>query len=711
MKPPTRLRRWVLAVIAAAIVATGLVVAAPARADGLDDLCKTVPAPARPDYQVSGLVMDKPDLKNVPDAAPDPFKDPTVPISDVYGWAWRFTNYDLGCGNDFIRDPSAVATTASANFVMAWMATLTSWLASLQNMAHTGVFDWLQGVVTSVADILKERVLTVWLPLAAVVLSIVVVFTSRKASYADTMRRVGMLLGSILLAVVTLVLPKQAMGLANDAVETASGVAQAGFTSNAADLVAREAIYKTWLVGNFGSADSPIAQEYGPRLMSALTYTWSDVKRMEADPAAKAKIDEAKATEFKTIAEEVSKKDPTAYASLTGKTDTRLAPSTMGIVWVVLMGLFVAISSFIIVMAKLIMLGLILYGMVAPVVGVLKFSALQRVWDLFTAAVLNVVKFTVAAGLMTLVLSALSTAPVGVGWRMLLAIIATVIALMFTHPIKSFKAMAGMDANKSMVGSMLRRAIGTAVGTVIGNKVWDSKRLPEKDSQEETETSDAGEGTPAPKPQPVEPAYPPLGPPPPLHALPAGRGQQALEGTRTTAWAGYTAVDGRTRTLDPEVTGAPQRPELPTAPETQPRALPAGTRALPVQAGAAAVAGAAAGAAASNNHLSSDPATTDDAETWTGDASTSISAPTDPAVSVQPISMPRPAQSAEPVAGETAVVYPTGIIMTPESGLYRSAGSEVSSESGEYWRFNEPQVDENGQETWEPIYHAEEVNR
>ena len=50
---------------------------------------------------------------------------------------------------------------------------------------------------------------------------------------------------------------------------------------------------------------------------------------------------------------------------------------------------------------------------------------------------------------MTLVLSALSTAPVGVGWRMLLAIIATVIAIMFTRPVRSFKAMAGMDPNKS----------------------------------------------------------------------------------------------------------------------------------------------------------------------------------------------------------------------------------------------------------------------
>lgn len=702
MRSPTaaRARRWIFALVAVLIIAAGVVTDSPARADGLDDLCKSVPAPARPDYQVSGLVMDKPDLKDVPAAAPDPFKDPTIPISDVYGWAWRFTNYDLGCGNDFIRDPSAVATTASANFVMAWMATITSWLSSLESMAHTGVFDWMQGVVISVADILKDRVLTVWLPLAAVLLSIVVVFTSSRASYADTMRRVGMLVGSILLAVVTLVLPKQAMALASQAVDTAAGVAQAGFTSNAADLVTREAIYKTWLVGNFGSADSPVAKEYGPRLMSATTYTWSDVKRMEKDPATKADIDKDKATEFVYIATEVQKKDPTAYASLTGKTDTRTAPASMGVLWVVLMGLFVAISSFIIVMAKLIMLGLVLYGMVAPVIGVLKFSALQRVWDLFTAAVLNVVKFTVAAGLMTLILSALSTAPVGVGWRMLLAIIATVIALMFTRPIKSFKAMAGMDSSRSMVASMLKRVVGTAIGTAVGSKVWDSKKLPEKSSEEEKKAEGAEEATPA----PVEPSYPPLSPPRPLHALPVGaRQQQALDGTRTAAWAGYAAVDGRAQPAGQQVGGGEQRTELPPAPDQRPRALPVGTEAIPVRAVAA---GAVVGAAAAEGTRGTAAPTRE--ETWTHNPVSESAETTDPDVSVQPpISMPRPASPQAPAASAAAgVVYPTGILLAPDPSLYRSSSSDATSESGEYVRFNEPQVDGNGQETWEPIYRA-----
>lgn len=692
-----RHRRTIIALVGAMIVFCVLASSGPASADGLDDLCKTVPTPIRPDYQVSGMVMDKPDMKTVPNIAPDPFKDTSVPISDVYGWSWRFTNYDLGCGNDFIRDPSAVATTASANFVMAWMDTLASWLASMENMAHTGVFDWMQGVVTSVAGILRERVLTVWLPLAAVVLSIVIVFSSARAGYADTMRRVGMLLGSLALAVVTLVLPTKAMGLANNAVETASAVAQAGFSTEAADLVTRQAIYQTWLVGNFGSADSPVAQEYGPRLMSAQNYTWSDVKRMDADPGAKAKIDEAKATEYKTIADEVAKKDPTAYASLTGKTDTRVAPATMGVVWVVLMGLFVAISCFMIVMAKLIMLGLILYGMVAPVVGVLKFAALQRVWDLFAAAVLNVVKFTVAAGLMTLVLSALSTAPVGVGWRMLLAVIATVIALMFTRPVRSFKAMAGMDPSRSLVVSTLRRVVGTAVGTVAGNKLWDSQQIAGQDGNDAPEKGGhAEEGGQAP-PQPVEPSYPPLAPPTPLHALPVGTGtQHALDGSRATAWTGYAAVDGRSRPADHQLAGTSAAPELPTTPDQRPRALPAGAGAVPAVAGAAAVAAAAAA-----DRTRPAPVTTD-----VDDAATEpAAAPTDPDVPVQPpVGMPR---SVPATGTAAAAVYPTGIVLAPDPSLYRSPSKDAVSDSGEYLRFNEPQVDEHGHETWQPIYHAE----
>ena len=164
--------RW--SVIALLVLAGLLGPAAPAAAEPLDQICKQVPAPVRPDFQTAGLVMDKPDLAEVPDASPDPFKDPNVPISDVYGWAWRYTNYDLGCGADFIRDPNAVASTNIANIAMAGLATMTSAVNSVENMSRSASFDFLKPVVGSIADTLDERVLTVWLPLALLVVSVIV---------------------------------------------------------------------------------------------------------------------------------------------------------------------------------------------------------------------------------------------------------------------------------------------------------------------------------------------------------------------------------------------------------------------------------------------------------------------------------------------------------------------------------------------------------
>src|SRR5439155_1596202 len=158
----------------------------------------------------------------------------------------------------------------------------------------------------------------------------------------------------------------------DDGATAVSQAAQAGFNPRASDLITRESLYRTWLVGNFGSADSPTAVEYGPRLMSALTYTWSDVKRMGADAGAQKAIDKA-----------------------------------------------------------------------------------------------------MAAGAMILILGAIQHAPIGMGWRLLFAIVATVSAVMITKPVVSFKSMAGLDPTRHYVGSLLRQAGSTALGLVGGQKLSD----------------------------------------------------------------------------------------------------------------------------------------------------------------------------------------------------------------------------------------------
>ena len=107
-----RWRRLVTLLVMAVALGAGVVVASPASAMAWD-MCKDAPPPVRPDYGTAGLTTGPRDLSKVPDVAPNPFADKTIPISEVYGYAYRWTNYDLGCGNDFVRDPVAVTTTTS----------------------------------------------------------------------------------------------------------------------------------------------------------------------------------------------------------------------------------------------------------------------------------------------------------------------------------------------------------------------------------------------------------------------------------------------------------------------------------------------------------------------------------------------------------------------------------------------------------------------
>ena len=497
-----------------------------------------------------------------------------------------------------------------------------------------------------------------------------------------------------------LVFPVRATNLMDDGATAVSEAAQAGFSPRASDLITREAVYQTWLVGNFGSAESPIATEYGPRLMSALTYSWSDVKRMNADPSAQEAIDKAKAAEFKKIAAEVEKKDPAAYASFTGKTDTRTAGTILGGVWVLIMGFFVVLASVITVVARLIMIALVVAAPIVVVVGVVKYAVLQRMWDLFTAALVNIVKFTIAAGAMTLILGAIYTAPVGMGWRLLFAIVATVVAIMITKPVASFKSMAGLDPTRSYLGPLLRRAGGTAVGVVAGQKLSDSSG--DAGSPHDVSTTY--------RVQPVEPSMPPL--PPPTTAY-------VLQGSPASA----ARSDGRPALQSQSVAAAEQR-GLPTRVLADPNALPAGSPGdvadeppqrqpgtlVPLVAVAAArrpvvtehtavpatvePSGTGPPAIEPNDR----PVTSGGRAPLVAVADAGRPAAVDGARTVNPVdSEPAPRAVAPPVA------YPTGIVVQNDPGLYRT---DRALRIEEYLKFPEPHVDANGEETWTPLYRA-----
>jgi hypothetical protein len=209
-------------------------------------------------------------------------------------------------------------------------------------------------------------------------------------------------------------------------------------------------------------------------LMSATHYTWSDMKRISAEPTAKKGIDAAKAAEFKAVAKELETRDPAGYETFTGRGE-RTAPALLGVLVVLCMGLFIGLAMLMVLIGRVMMQGLALAAPLAAVLGVLPTHTpvLSRLWDLFTAAIVAVGKFVIAGGVMALVLAAIqANDDVGAGAKLFWVIVATVVGLVLTRPIRSFKTIVpGLDPNQSYLRTAMSGVasyVGTRVGTEDG---------------------------------------------------------------------------------------------------------------------------------------------------------------------------------------------------------------------------------------------------
>lgn len=458
-------RRILLALVALLLAVGGSVILSkPAMADGLG-ICSDAPPPIAPKSGLPGMLTSVP--ANIPDNAPDPFTDTHVSIGSVYGYNWKWANYDLGCGNDFLRDPTAVINTQSANSVLSLDSSVLASTAVIDQLSKAGSISWLSDIVATTASILRDPALKVWLPMALIALGAVVVWRSKKSTYAETMTTLLVVAAAVAMSVFTLLYPAQASNGVDKAVDTVATAAGSQFPTTATDAVTRESMYRTWLAGNFTDPDSSLAQQLGPKLMAATHYTWSDMKRMQSDPSAKKSIDRNKATAFKAIAKQIETESPASYEQFTGRGE-RTGPALLGFFVVIAMSLFLVIAAVMVLISRVIMQGLTMIVPLAALLGIFPGhrTVLARMWDLFTAALIAVAKFVLAGGVMTLVLGGIESANMNPIAKLFWIIVATVVAIVLTKPVRSMKTiMPGLDPNRSYIKETVGKIASLAAQT------------------------------------------------------------------------------------------------------------------------------------------------------------------------------------------------------------------------------------------------------
>ena len=346
--------------------------------------------------------------KRCPAVAPNPFaKDSTVAIADVYGYNFEWTVYDLGCGNDILRDPQAVAQTATAAMLIqipsSWVATL----SRVQDLVAASPMTWIQNMIAKINSDVGAKLWNVWFPITLVAAGAWIILRSRNAQYAETATALGAVLVVLAVSVFLLNYPTKASAAMDKMAASATDLASAPFEgTGSSDAVVRNVMYPQWLQGEFGSATSPTAVKYGPDLYWATHYTWSEYKQIRENAKNVKIIDDRKAAKFKQLAGEIETNDPTAYTHLTGKdSSSRIGAALMAYPFALAAVIYLLIALLMLAIAKVMLQAFVV---AAPIAGLLGahprgHTILMSVWDLFTAALVAVAKFALFAGLFGLV--------------------------------------------------------------------------------------------------------------------------------------------------------------------------------------------------------------------------------------------------------------------------------------------------------------------
>jgi len=445
----TRGRRPALLIITL-IVGAQAFIGAPAMAQipipGIED-CKDAPNPEHPGSGMVG-VLDPTPLNQG--------SDPSVYRQFGYaGQVWH--TYDLGCGPSGLRNPNAVVDTWTGNQVFNIGKNLVAATNGLHYaLLDGGLLEPFDNLVLTGTIALYDSVYAPLFGLVALLLAVVLFRSIWRGDLATIGRRGMWAIAAIWFASLTYLTPLTYTHVLDELLIDGTSAVQAGFFSEVGvderdqlpTLLHDTVIYRNWLRGEFGSATTPQAEQFGERLVGAQAWTKQDIDagRDPGDP-------QPKREEYQAVAEELS--STSVYGFFQGKDGSRMGAGFLATAQGFALSFFQLLAKATILLAQVLLRVLILIGPLIGLVAILHHEVLRQVGKALGAVIINVIVVAAMAGLHAFVLTELfdpanNVPPLA---QLLLAAVVTVIFMLIVKPVRRMWQM--MEMSVSAVGGAL----------------------------------------------------------------------------------------------------------------------------------------------------------------------------------------------------------------------------------------------------------------
>jgi hypothetical protein len=441
--------------------------------------CLTPPTPSTPDSGLAGWFAERPASSTKPGPQG---------IYSQYGYAgYAYTTYDLesGCASTLIDPEYKFETTVSnGEFMVATSIIGASNALRERAWDPQSLWGWADPLVEQATRSIYEKVFSVFGVLTLAVVGLYLLWRSRQADMGAATTTAGWAILVMVAVTAIAAWPVRSANLADQTLITTLGVVhdavgprpQDGDQTpgcklgkadacednrppavRASDTSTDTMLYRNWVRGLLGSADSTTAQKYGRALYDARSLSWDEAQRIRDNPDTREATLKAKNTQWEKVAEQVKQEDPEAYEYLQGVNGMdRIGAGFIAVLASLMFAMFDLTASILVLLGFLIFRWAVIAAPILGTVGLLRpaSSGIRRLGNAVVAAIFNIAIFGTGAAVYLFAVDLIMNTATLPGWlQVVLVWLCGVVGWLLLRPYRRITQLGGKDGTAAIVSA------------------------------------------------------------------------------------------------------------------------------------------------------------------------------------------------------------------------------------------------------------------
>ncbi|MET8147424.1 MFS transporter [Actinoplanes sp. NPDC049668] len=446
--------------------------------------CLKAPTPSTPDSGLAGWFVERPESSKL---------NGPQGIYSQYGYAgYSYTTFDLdgGCASTLTEPGSKFETTvANGEFMIATAVIGASNALRERAWDPEQLWGWADPLVDQATKAVYEKVFSVFGVITLAVVGLYLIWRSQQADMGAATTTVGWAILIMVAVTAIAAWPVKSANIADQTLITTLGVVhdavgprpQTGNTTScklgdseacqdnrppavrASDTSTETMLYRNWVRGLLGSADSTTAQKYGRALYDARSISWREAERIRQNPDTRPAILSGKSDQWKKISEQIKTEDPEAYDYLQGTNGMdRIGAGFIAVLASLMFAMFDLTASLLVLLGFLIFRWAVIAAPILGTVGLLRpaSSGIRRLGNAVVAAVFNIAIFGTGAAIYLFAVDLIMNTSSLAGWlQVVLVWLVGIVGWLLLRPYRRITQLGGKDSTAAITsaGSWHRR--------------------------------------------------------------------------------------------------------------------------------------------------------------------------------------------------------------------------------------------------------------